>query len=85
MMPPNGLSYWKNNLKLSPTKSELDAALGKAENSLSLKSAELERSLADIDKLEKRIVELEGKLEAKAADLTRAQDHWSKLKAKIAL
>lgn len=70
---------------LTNKKSELDAALGKAENSLSLKSAELERSLADIDKLEKRIVELEGKLEAKAADLTRAQDHWSKLKAKIAL
>lgn len=60
---------------LTNKKTELDAALGKAENSLSLKSAELERSLADIDKLEKRIVELEGKLEAKAADLTRAQDH----------
>ncbi|MBO1915751.1 hypothetical protein J4727_01445 [Providencia rettgeri] len=52
-----------------------------AENSLSLKSAELERSLADIDKLEKRIVELEGKLEAKAADLTRAQDHLEQAKS----
>ncbi len=66
---------------LTNKKSELDAALGKAENSLSLKSAELERSLADIDKLEKRIVELEGKLEAKAADLTRAQDHLEQAKS----
>ncbi|WP_374940198.1 DNA-binding protein [Salmonella enterica] len=70
---------------LTNKKSELDAALGKAENSLSLKSAELERSLADIDKLEKRIVELEGKLEAKAADLTRAQDHLEQAKKRKSL
>ncbi|EPU6460279.1 DNA-binding protein [Salmonella enterica subsp. enterica serovar Newport] len=59
---------------LTNKKTELDAALRKAENSLSLKSAELEHSQADVDKLEKRLVELEGKLEAKAADLARAQD-----------
>jgi chromosome segregation ATPase len=56
-------------------KAESDAALAKTENSLSLKSAELERSLTDIEKLEKRIMDLEGKLEAKSTELTRAQDH----------
>ncbi|MBD2801758.1 hypothetical protein ID854_15220 [Xenorhabdus sp. M] len=46
-----------------------------SEKALSLKSAELERALLDVEKLENRISEMETKLKETSANLTRTQDH----------
>lgn len=59
---------------ISSEKNELVEEVHKTKNLLSLKSAELDRSLIDLVKLEARIKELENKLEIKANDLIQAQD-----------